>query len=99
MTQKNECSHWDRILTLELEKNQMSKDIQEIKDTAHDTQKAIKDMSDTMKSFMLTAPQKYADKKEMEEFKNWINSKIAYITGAWAVIVTIVAFVVNKYFG
>lgn len=77
----------------------MSKDIQEIKETAHETQSTVKQMNDTVQAFILTAPQKYADKKEMEDFKNGINSKIAYITGAWAVIVTIVGFVANKYFG
>jgi hypothetical protein len=68
----------------------MSKDIQEIKDTAHETQKTVKEMNQTMQTWILTAPQKFADKKDTDDFKNGINAKIAYITGAWAVIVTIV---------
>lgn len=80
MAQKHDCNQADRILTLELKETQMSKYIEEIKKTSIDTQNTVKDINDTLKAFILTAPQKYADKKEMEDFKSGINSKIAYIT-------------------
>lgn len=98
MVAHKDCLQRDRILTLELEKTQMSKDIQEIKETWKDTQEMVLQLKETMEAFMLTSPQKFANKEEFRNFKESINLKIAYVSGAWVVIISLISFFGNKYF-
>jgi hypothetical protein len=63
-------------------------------------EETLKEMNWTLndiKKFMYEAPNTFADKKEVEEFKNWINIKIAYISWAWAVILFFLLIIKDKF--
>lgn len=89
----HECTQKTAIALLTKDKDNMAKDINEIKGDV----KQMKNDMNLIKEHILTAPLKYADKKEFDNFKKWIDSKIAYISW-WAIVIsTIWWFLINKF--
>lgn len=88
----HECSKETEIALLIKDNDSMSKKLDQI-DSKMDK---IEDKLDTITEFILTSPQKFADKNEFDSFKNWINAKIAYVSW-WAVVVaTIWWYIIDK---
>lgn len=48
-------------------------------------------------TFILTSPQKFADKNEFTIFKDKINLKIAFISWVFTVVMTVGQFIISKY--
>ena len=84
------CSQETAIALLKKDNDNMSRNINEIKKDVSD----IKwDMSE-IKEFILTSPQKFAEKDEFDKFKNSLNIKVAGASWWFAVII----FILNKFF-
>jgi len=81
------------IALLTKDKDNMAKDINDIKGDVSDIKK---DMT-LIKEFILTSPQKFADKEKVETFMNSINLKIAYAAWITSTITWTVLFFLNKY--
>lgn len=83
---------WNYELTL-MEMTQIKTDVKDMKSDIKD----IKDSIGKITEFTLTAPQKFADWKDFELFKDNINTKIAFISWIFAVLMTVIQFILNKY--
>lgn len=72
----------------------MAKDITDIKS---DVSELKKDFS-IVKEFILTSPQKFADKEKTEGFMNWINLKLAFASWIITIVTWVWIFIANKLF-
>ena len=89
----HECIQEVKIALLTKDNEVMVKNINDIKENVSD----IKDDITLIKEFILTSPIKFASKDEFDIFKNWINTKIAYVSWAFAIIVSIISYLFNKW--
>ena len=84
------CIQRTKIALLTKDKDTMAENIDEIKGDVSDIKK---DMSE-IKAFILTSPQKFADKEKTEKFMSWINLKLAFVS--W--IIWFALLISDKYF-
>ena len=84
MTWCNEknCVQKTKVALLEEKNETMSKNVEKILTSIEKIEK-----------FILTSPQKFADKEKTEKFMNWVNLKLAFVS--W--IIWLGLFVADKY--